>query len=162
MADLLATENGRRAILLSLVSGVAQAYLELRELDLELEIAKSNTETRKGTLDLFQARARRGVASDLEVNQAKSDRAVTTAAIPETELQIAVKEHQICVLLGRAPGAIPRGSPLEQTTTPPELPMGVPAHLLERRPDVLAAEQGVIGAGARVGVAVANRLPTLS
>ena len=162
MADLLATEDGRRALILSLVSSVAQAYLELRELDLELEIAKSNTEARKGTLDLFEARARRGVASDLEVNQAKSDLAVTTAAIPETELQIAIKEHQLAVLLGRPPGAIPRGAALVESTTPPEVPMGVPAQLLERRPDVLAAEQGVIAAGHRVGVAVANRLPTLS
>ncbi|HME90792.1 MAG TPA: TolC family protein, partial [Myxococcaceae bacterium] len=97
MADLLATEDGRRAILLSLVSSVAQAYLELRELDLELEIAKSNTETRRGTVNLFEARARQGIASDLEVNQARSDLAVTTAAIPQSELQIAVKEHQICV-----------------------------------------------------------------
>ena len=162
MADLLATENGRRAVVLSLVSGVAQTYLNLRSLDLQLEIAKSNTETRKGTLDLFQARARRGIASDLEVNQARSDLAVTTAAIPETELQIAITEHQICVLLGRAPGPIPRGSALVDTAVPPEIPMGVPAQLLERRPDVLAAEQGVIGAGKRVGVAIANRLPTLS
>ncbi len=162
IADLLATENGRRAILLSLVSGVAQAYLELRELDLELEIAKSNTETRQGTLDLFEKRARRGVASDLEVNNARSDLALTTAAIPETELQIARKEHQICVLLGRAPGPIPRGAALVDTASPPEVPLGVPAQLLDRRPDVLAAEQAVIGAGKRVGVAVANRLPTLS
>src|SRR3954463_1742546 len=162
MADLLATEDGRRAVLLSLVSSMAQSYLDLRELDLELEIAKSNTAARKVTLDLFEARARRGVASDLEVNQARSDLAITTAAIPETELQIAIKEHQLCVLLGRAPGPIPRGTPLEQTATPPDLPMGVPAQLLERRPDVLAAEQGVIGAGHRVGVSVANRLPALS
>ncbi|MFL5442934.1 MAG: TolC family protein, partial [Myxococcales bacterium] len=84
IADLLATDDGRRAILLSLVSGVAQAYLELRELDLELDIAKSNTETRRGTLNLFLARSRQGVASDLEVNQARSDLAVTTAAMPET------------------------------------------------------------------------------
>ena len=162
MADLLATEDFRKAVLLSLVSGVAQAYLELRELDLELEIARSNTETRRGTLNLFEARARRGIASDLEVNQARSDLAVTMAAMPETELAIAQKEHQICVLLGRAPGPIPRGSPLVDTPVPPEVPLGVPAQLLGRRPDVLAAEQGIIAAGQRVGVAIANRLPTLS
>jgi multidrug efflux system outer membrane protein len=163
MADLLATEDGRRAVILSLVSGVALAYVELRSLDLELEIAKSNTGTRRSTLDLFDARARRGIASDLEVSQARADLAITTAAIPETELLIAVKEHQISVLLGRAPGPIPRGSlALDETLLPPELPLGVPAQLLGRRPDVLAAEQGVIGAGNRVGVAVANRLPTLS
>ena len=163
LADLLATDDGRRAVILSLVSGVALAYVELRAFDLDLEIAKSNTGTRQSTLDLFEARARRGIASDLEVSQARSDLAVTTAAIPETELEIAVKEHQISVLLGRAPGPIPRGPlTVDQTLLPPELPLGVPAQLLERRPDVLAAEQGVIAAGKRVGVAVANRLPTLS
>ena len=88
--------------------------------------------------------------------------AFTRAAIPETELQIAFKEHQICVLVGRAPGTISRGAALVDTPAPPQIPLGVPAQLLERRPDVLAAEQGVIGAGKRVGVAVADRLPTLS
>jgi multidrug efflux system outer membrane protein len=161
-ADLLATEDGRRAVVLSLVSGVAQAYLELRALDLQLEIAKSNTQTRQGTLDLFETRARGGVASDLEVSQARSDLAVTQAAIPQTEILIWMKEHQLCVLLGRAPGPIPRGVALADTPPFPALPSGVPAQLLERRPDVLAAEQGIIAAGKRVGVAVANRLPTLS
>jgi len=162
LADLLATEDFRRGIILALVSGVAQAYLELRELDLELQISQSNTDTRRGTLDLFEARARRGIASDLEVSQARADLAVTMAAIPETELAIAQKEHQICVLLGRAPGPIPRGSALVDTPIPPQIPLGVPAQLLGRRPDVLAAEQTIIGSGKRVGVAVANRLPTLS
>ncbi|HUL57789.1 MAG TPA: efflux transporter outer membrane subunit [Anaeromyxobacteraceae bacterium] len=161
-ADLLATDDGRNAVVLSLVSGVAQAYLELRALDLQLQIAKSNADTRRGTLNLFEARARGGVASDLEVNQARSDLAVTLAAIPQTEMQIWQKEHELCVLLGRAPGPIPRGVALDDTPVVPELPSGVPAHLLERRPDVLAAEQGVVAAGKRVGVAVANRLPTLS
>ena len=161
-ADLLATEDGRAAVVLSLVSGVAQAYLELRALDLQLEIARSNTQTRQGTLDLFQNRAAGGIASDLEVNQALSDLAVTQAAIPQTEMLIWQKEHELCVLLGRAPGPIPRGVALVDAPMVPELPEGVPAQLLERRPDVLAAEQGVIAAGKRVGVAVANRLPTLS
>jgi multidrug efflux system outer membrane protein len=161
-ADLLATVDGRHAVVLSLVSGVAQAYLELRALDLQLEIAKSNAVLRQGTLELFETRARGGIASDLEVNQARSDLAVTQAAIPQTERLIWMKEHEICVLLGRAPGPIPRGTALVDTPAIPQLPQGVPAQLLERRPDVLAAEQGVIAAGKRVGVAVANRLPALS
>jgi multidrug efflux system outer membrane protein len=161
-ADLLGTEDGRRAVVLSLVSGVAQAYLELRALDLQLEIANSNQQTRKGTLDLFETRAEGGIASDLEVAQARTDLAVTTAVIPQTELLIWQKEHELCVLLGRAPGPIPRGAPLVDTPLVPELPQGVPAQLLERRPDVLAAEQAIVAAGKRVGVAVANRLPTLS
>jgi multidrug efflux system outer membrane protein len=162
IADLLATEDGRHAVVLSLVSGVAQAYLELRALDLELEIARSNTETRRGTLDLFENRAKGGIASDLEVNQARADLAVTMAAIPDTEMRIWMKEHQLCVLLGRAPGPIERGATLVDTPVLPELPSGVPAALLQRRPDLLAAEQGVVAAGQRVGVARANRFPALS
>jgi multidrug efflux system outer membrane protein len=161
-ADLLATEDGRRAVVLSLVSGVAQAYVELRALDLQLEIAKSNAETRKGTLDLFEARAQGGIASDLEVNQARSDLAVTMAVIPQTEMFIWMKEHELSVLLGRAPGPIARGSALVDMPVVPDLPSGVPAQLLTRRPDLLAAEQGIIAAGKRVGVAVAERIPTLS
>jgi multidrug efflux system outer membrane protein len=162
IADLLATEDGRHAVVLSLVAGVAQSYLELRALDLQLEIARSNTETRQGTLTLFEQRALGGVASDLEVNQARADLAVTTAAIPETEMLIWMKEHELCVLLGRAPGPIARGTALVETPVLPELPAGVPAQLLQRRPDLLAAEQGVIAAGQRVGVARANRFPVLS
>jgi multidrug efflux system outer membrane protein len=161
-ADLLGTEDGRRAVVLALVSGVAQAYLELRALDLQLEIARTNTRTRQETLDLFEARSRGGVGSDLEVNQARSDLAVTTAAIPQTEALIWMKEHELCVLLGRVPGPIPRGAALADTPAAPALPPGVPAQLLERRPDVLAAEQAVVAASKRVGVAVANRLPSLS
>jgi len=162
VADLLATEEGRRSVVLALVSGVAQAYLELRELDLELQIAQANTETRQTTLTLFDNRAKGGIASDLEVNQARADLAVTRAAIPATEAAIAFKEHQICVLLGRPPGPIARGADLLATQVPPELPAGVPASLLERRPDLRAAEQNVIASAARIGVAVANRLPTIS
>lgn len=162
MADLLATDEGRRAVVLSLVSGVAQAYVELRELDLELEVARANTETRRGTLDLFEKRARGGVASDLEVNQARADLAFTSAAIPLTERLIALKENEIAVLLGRTPGPVARGAALVETPVAPELPAGVPAALMERRPDLVAAEQGVVAATARVGVAVANRLPQLS
>ena len=161
-ADLLATEDGRHAVVLALVSSVAQAYFELRALDLQLEIARSNTDTRRGTVQLFEARARGGVANDLEVNQARSDLAVTEAAIPQTELFIFMKEHEICVLLGRAPGSIARGAALFDTPLAPDVPSGVPAQLLERRPDLLAAEQNIIAAGKLVGVAVANRLPALT
>jgi len=161
-ADLLATEDGRQAVVLSLVSGVAQGYLELRALDLQLDIVKANVETRRGTLDLFEKRAKGGVASDLEVNQARSDLAFAEAFIPQTEMQIWMKENEVCVLLGRGPGPIERGATLTETPLIPELPSGVPAALLARRPDLLAAEQGIVAAGARVGVAVANRIPTLT
>jgi multidrug efflux system outer membrane protein len=96
------------------------------------------------------------------VSQARADLAFTRSAIPATERLIAIKEHELSVLLGRPPGPIDRGAPLVSTPIPPALPAGVPAQLLERRPDVLAAEQGIVAAGKRVGVAVANRLPQIS
>ena len=162
LADLLATEEGRRSVVLSLVSTVAQAYVDLRELDMELEVARANTETRRGTLDLFEKRARGGIASDLELNQARADLAFTSAAIPLTERLITLKENEIAVLLGRTPGPVARGATINDAPVAPDLPAGVPASLLERRPDLRAAEQGVVAATSRVGVAVANRLPALS
>jgi len=160
-ASLLATEEGRRGTLITLVAEVAQAYFELRELDVELQIAQSNTVTRQGTLDLFEKRANGGIGNDLEVNRARSDLAVTAAAIPSTERFIALKENQLSVLLGRAPGPVARGSE-GNLPAPPKLPVGVPAALLERRPDVRGAEDTVMAATSSVGVAVANRLPALS
>ncbi len=160
-AQLLATEEFRRAVVLTLVADVAQTYAELMELDVELEVARRNTATRQNTLDLFTKRSDGGVGNDLEVNQARADLAVTAAAIPATEKSIALKESQMAVLLGRPPGPVPRArAPEEQVT--PVLPMGVPAALLERRPDIRAAEQRVVAATADVGVSIANRLPKLS
>jgi multidrug efflux system outer membrane protein len=161
LADLLSTEEGRRSVVLGLVASVASTYWQLRELDLELEIAQRNTAARQGTVDLFQQRSSGGVGNDLEVNQGQADLAVTAAAIPDTERQIALVEHQLCVLLARPPGPIERGEALP-TEVAPELPVGVPAALLQRRPDLVAAEQSLIAATHRVGVAVADRLPKLS
>ena len=160
-ASLLATEEGRRGTLITLVADVAQAYFELRELDMELEIAKRNTATRQGTLDLFEKRANGGIGNDLEVNQARADLAVTAAAIPQAEKLIVLKENQISLLLGRPPAPVPRATG-GNLPRPPPLPVGVPAALLERRPDVRGAEDNVMAATSAVGVAVANRLPSLS
>jgi outer membrane protein, multidrug efflux system len=160
-ADLLATEEGRRGVVLGLVASVASSYLQLRELDLELEISQRNTLSRQQTVELFRQRAEGGVGNDLELNQARADLAVTAAAIPDTERQIALTEHQLCVLLARPPGAIARGGALPAELVP-ALPTGVPAALLQRRPDLVAAEQSLVAATRRVGVAVADRLPVLS
>jgi multidrug efflux system outer membrane protein len=161
-AQAQGSEEFRRGVVLSLVSGVAQAYLELRSLDLQLQVARVNGDLRKGTLDLFEAKARGGVASDLEVDQARADYAVTMAAIPSTERLIALKENELSVLLGRPPGPIPRGEDLSKVVVPPSLPAGVPAALLERRPDLRAAEQEAIAATAGARVATADRYPRLS
>jgi multidrug efflux system outer membrane protein len=160
LADLLATEESRRGVVIGLVASVVSAYWQLRELDLELEIARRNTESRQGTVDLFETRLRGGLGNELELNLAVADLSVTAAAIPDTERQIAFAEHQLCVLLGRPPGPIERGGPLPAGV--PELPLGVPASLLQRRPDLVAAEQAIVAATKRVGVAVADRLPRIA
>ena len=110
MADLLATEDFRRGVVLSLVSGVAQAYFELQELDLELEIARRTTESFTETVALFTRRFLGGVDSKLSVERAKAALGAAAAAIPQLEQQIVIKENQICILLGRPPGPIARAA----------------------------------------------------
>ena len=161
LAELLASEEFRRAIVLTLVSDVAQVYFELRELDLELEIARRTTESFQKTLDLFTRRLQLGVASKLETARAEAALANTAAIIPNLERRIVAKENQLSVLLGRNPGSILRGMPLVDQAFPPTTPPGLPSQLLERRPDVRQAEQILIAANARVGVAEANFFPRI-
>jgi multidrug efflux system outer membrane protein len=161
LAELFATEEFRRAVVLTLVSEVAQAYFELRELDLELEIAQRTTAAFQQTLDLFTRRLQLGVASKLETARAEAALAATAATIPNLERRIIAKENQICTLLGRNPAPIPRGALLTDQGVPPQTPAGLPSQLLERRPDIRQAEQTLIAANAVVGVAEANFFPQI-
>jgi outer membrane protein, multidrug efflux system len=161
LADLFATEEFRRGVVLSLVSEVAQAYLELRELDLELDIASRTIASFQRTLDLFTRRLQLGVASKLETARAEAALAGTAATVPGLERRIVAKENQINVLLGRPPSPIPRGTLLVDQTVPPATPAGLPSQLLERRPDILQSEQSLVAANARVGVAEANFFPRI-
>lgn len=161
LANLYGSEDVRRAVLLSLITDVGQAYLELRELDLELEISLRTRESFKETLALFMRQYLGGVGNKLATSRAEAALAQTSASIPELERQIVTKENQISVLLGRPPGPIPRGAVLTAQNLPPRVPAGLPAALLERRPDILAAEQQMIAANAQVGVATANFLPRI-
>jgi multidrug efflux system outer membrane protein len=158
---LLASEEFRRGVLLSLVSSVGQAYFELIELDRELEIAHETSKSFTDTLQLFTRRFEGGVGSKLQVERAAAALAQTNATIPELEREIIAKENQIDVLLGRNPAPIPRGAILIDQTMPPQTPPGLPSDLLERRPDVRQAEANIISANALVGVAIANFLPRL-
>jgi multidrug efflux system outer membrane protein len=161
LAQLLASEEFRRGVVLSLVSDVAQAYFELQELYLELEIARGTTESFQKTLDLFTKRFQLGVASKLEIARAEASLASTAATIPTLERAIVAKENQICVLLGRNPGPIARGASLTDQMVPPQTPPGLPSQLLERRPDIRQAEQTLIAANAQIGVVEANFLPRI-
>lgn len=152
----------RRAVMLALVSELATDYFQLRGLDLQLEIANRTAKTQQDTLDLFNRRLLGGVSNKLETSRAEANLGQALATIPELERQIFLKENQICALLGRLPGPIPRGSALLDQTQAPQVPAGLPSALLERRPDVIAVEQNLVAANARIGIAQANFFPQLN
>jgi multidrug efflux system outer membrane protein len=158
----LATEEGRRAALVTLVGDVASTYLFLRELDLQLEVAKRTVQTNTETVDYYQKRLQGGVSNRLEVDRAVANRSRTAVVIPQLEQQIAITENALCLLLGRTPGPIERAGVMTVDTVAPQVPVGLPAALLERRPDVLAAEQELIAANANIGVAKSLYFPTIS
>jgi multidrug efflux system outer membrane protein len=158
----LATEEGRRAALITLVGDVASTYLFLRELDLQLDVARRTVKTNEETVVYYQRRLEGGVSNRLEVDRAVANRSRTAAVIPQLEQQIALAENALSLLLGRTPGPIQRGGALTEESVAPTVPVGLPAALLERRPDVLAAEQQLIAANANIGVARALFFPTIS
>jgi multidrug efflux system outer membrane protein len=160
-AELLASEAFRRAVVLSLVSGVAQAWFELIELDREHEIALESVRSFQETYDLFERQYLGGVASKLDSLRAEAALAQAAALVPELERQIVAKENELSVLLGRPAGAIPRGAALEAQVMPPDVPVGVPSLLLERRPDLIEAEETLIASNARIGQALAEYFPRI-
>ncbi|HEV7731186.1 MAG TPA: efflux transporter outer membrane subunit [Candidatus Binatia bacterium] len=160
-ADYLGSEEFRRGVLLTLVSDVAEAYFGLLELDRQLTIARNTTNAFQKILDLFIYRYEGDVGTLLDVSRGRASLAGAAATIPDLERQIAIKENQLSLLLGHNPGDILRGNPLDEQTMPPEIPTGLPSQLVDRRPDVLVAEQQVVAANANVGVAVGNFFPRL-
>jgi multidrug efflux system outer membrane protein len=161
-AELLASEEARRTVVTTLVSDVATAYFQLRELDLQLEISRRTLDSRRASLRLVQAREEGGVASLLEVRQAETLLYTAAAAIPDLERRIAQTENLLSVLLGRNPSAIPRGRPLLEQLALPVVPSGLPSALLERRPDIRQAEQQLVSANAQIGVAKALLFPQVA
>jgi len=161
LAEYVASEQGRRGVLLSLVSSVAQGYYELLELDLQLEIAHRTADSLKGSLKIFEERLEGGTASRLEAVRAEAALASTAAQIPDLERRIALKENEINLLLGNNPGPVQRNAKLAGQSLPPEVPPGLPSTLLERRPDILQAEQAVRAANAQIGIATAAFFPSI-
>ncbi|HMP84601.1 MAG TPA: efflux transporter outer membrane subunit [Verrucomicrobiota bacterium] len=158
-ANFMATQEGRRSVMTSLVSGVASAYFELLELDEQLAIAKRTRDSYQRSFRLFDDQRGAGLASSLEVSRAKLALQSVSANIPEIERQIALKENEINVLLGRNPAPIPRTATLVAQEFPIEIPVGLPSDLLERRPDIRMAEQRVRQANAEIGVAIGDFFP---
>ncbi|HVM46729.1 MAG TPA: efflux transporter outer membrane subunit, partial [Candidatus Acidoferrum sp.] len=160
-ANLMATQEGRRSVMISLVSGVAGAYFELLELDEQLAIARRTRDSYERTFKLFDDQHTAGLASKLELSRAKLALRSVSARIPEIERQIALKENEINTLLGRNPGPVPRTATLVAQELPLDIPVGLPSSLLQRRPDVRMAEDRVREANAEIGVAVADFFPRI-
>jgi multidrug efflux system outer membrane protein len=160
-AELLAQEENRRTVILSLVSAVANTYVTLLQFDRQLEVSQETLATRTEALRLFEIKFKGGVISELELAQVKVEYEQAAAAIPPIEEQIALTENALSVLLGHNPGDIPRGKSIDALLLPP-VPAGAPSSLLANRPDIRAAEQNLVAANARIGVARAQYFPTIS
>lgn len=161
LANLLAADEVRRGVILTITSQLANAYFDLLSLDSQLDIAKRTVASREHSLDLFQQRWEKGDISQVEICQLESEYWYAKSQIPYLEKSIVQLENAISVLLGRNPGPIPRGRLLDSLALP-EIPESLPSQLLERRPDVLQAEQELISANARIGVVKSQYYPSLS
>jgi multidrug efflux system outer membrane protein len=160
-AQVYASEQGRRGVVLTLVTSVATTYIALRALDRQLEIAQATAKNYADTARIFDLRFKGGVVSEVELNQVESQYQQALAAIPALEQQIAATENLISVLLGRNPAPIARGKRIDQLAAP-GIPADLPSSLLERRPDILQAEQNLVATNASIGAAKALYFPTLS
>ena len=161
-ANLLATEWARRAVTNSLVSDVAASYFQLRAYDLQLEISRRTLASRRESLQLTRTLSDGGASTMLDVRQAEQLVATAAESIPSLERQIQQEENFLSTLLGMNPGPIARGMKLTEQAHAPEVPAGLPSVLLQRRPDILAAEAELMAANAQIGVARAAYFPQIS
>ena len=161
MAELVASEEGRQGVILSLVANVAGAYINLLDLDRQLAISRSTAKAREDSYLVFKERYAGGMISDLELSQNRSLYEEALATIPPLERAVVVQENSLSVLLGHNPGPISRGKNIN-TLVLPAIVAGLPSDLLERRPDIRQAEQNLIAANARIGVAKAAYFPAIS
>jgi len=170
-AQLLGTEDAQQTVILTLVSDVACDYFLLRDLDLQLQITQDTVRTQEDSVKLTQLRLQHGIATTLDVLQARQVLDTANAQIPDLERQIGETEDAINILLGKYPDNVPRGQPLGIETPdgwtwneslPPQIPAGLPSELLERRPDIREAEQNLVAANANIGVAKAMFFPQIS
>ena len=161
IASVLSNEEGRRGVILTLVTSVASAYVNLIDLDHQLEIARNTAKTREESYRIFQVRFRAGYVSELELSQARSDYEQVSATIPPVEKAIAQQEDALSILLGRNPGPIERGKTLNALGMP-SVPAGLPSDILAQRPDICQAEQNLIAANAQIGAARAQYFPDIT
>jgi multidrug efflux system outer membrane protein len=160
-AEQLSTEEARQSVVLTVVTAVATAYTDLRDLDKQLEIAQRTAESRQNALNLFKLRFESGLVSELEVRQVESEVQASLLTVASLQKSIVQQENALSLLIGHNPGPILRGNNMDDLGLP-EVPAGIPSQLLERRPDIRRAEQDLIAANARIGVARALYFPTIS
>ena len=161
LADLMASEEKRRGVILTLVADVASTYLQLRGLDEQLAISKRTLNAYAESVRLYELQFQYGQSSQMTVEQARTQYETAAVQIPQIEYQIVQKENAISILLGRNPGPIPRGKSVYELKLP-AVPAGVPSQVLENRPDILEAEQTLVAANAQIGAAKALYFPTIS
>ena len=160
-AQLMASEEARRGVVLSLVGSVAGAYINLRDLDRQLEIAQATAKARGESYEIFKLRYEGGIISLLELSQNRSQYEEALATIPALEKAVVQQENGLSFLLGRNPGPITRGKTIDELVLP-GIPAGLPSELLERRPDIRQAEQNLVAANALIGAAKAQYYPSIS
>ncbi len=161
-AELLATEEAKRAVTITLIADVASAYLLLRDLDARREITEQTVKSRQESLAIIEARFEKGTVPMIDVNQAEVEEADAAAELASLEREVVQAGNLLSILIGRNPGPIVRGQMLNQQAFPPAVPAGLPTDLLDRRPDVQQAEFSLAAQTARIGVAQALRLPSLN
>jgi multidrug efflux system outer membrane protein len=158
-ADEVASEEDRKAVELTVIADTAQAYFDVGEASAELAIARDTVATREETLAIVKKRSETGFATELELRRAEGESAAARAVVPDAEAKKAIAEHRLAILTGRMPNLRFDGTPPAEFEVPPEIPVGVPAALLERRPDIRRAEAQLVGKNAKIGQAIAGFFP---
>jgi len=161
-AQLLSKVENQRVVILSLVSGVAESYFDLRALDMQVDITKRTLKAWDESVRLSKLRYQQGDVPKLDLDRFTAERASAAAQLADLERQVVQRENQLNVLLGHRPSAVPRGRSLVEQPLPPDVPAGLPSALLQRRPDIMKAEQDLMAASANIGVAQATRFPQLA
>ncbi|MCG8308841.1 MAG: efflux transporter outer membrane subunit [Cytophagales bacterium] len=161
-AELIATDYGRRTVQIGLISSIVGTYYQLLDFRWREYISRKTLELRQESLNIIQARYDNGIVPEIDLNQAQIQRAIAASAVPLYQRQVAQTENALGILLGRNPGPITLGVELDNQKLPPDIPVGLPSMLMERRPDILQAEALLHAQTARIGVAVAQRFPAVS
>lgn len=161
-AELAASEFGKRTIQIGLISEITSTYFLLLDFHWQLDISRNTLRIRQESLEIIQARFNEGIIPEIDLNQAQIQKAIAEAAIPFYERKVAQTANALSILLGRNPAPLILGPALYDQQKPPDIPVGLPSMLMERRPDILQAEQLVHAQTAKIGVAVAQRFPSIS